>query len=81
MSIEGRGAWKGWEYVSANGLHMVVSKSHFFKNGDRTRPAVCGARMPELLDSAPGNDDCKRCKKALSVLERKHEATPFHLRY
>jgi len=55
------GRWAGWEYEVQDGLHMYVSKRHYFLNGsDR---AVCGVTPPPCgARSDEGNDPCMRCK-------------------
>jgi hypothetical protein len=52
--------WKGWEYETANGLHMYMSKRHVFVAGH----PVCGVRTPNpnLIDRGLGEYACHKCQ-------------------
>jgi hypothetical protein len=70
MGIEDRGSWKGWEYESANGLHMVMTKSHFFVDGET---ALCGVTIPQNVGVGAMDGECGRCRKSLDRLELQTE--------
>lgn len=54
-------SWKGWEYETSNGLHMVMSKRHIFKRGDSQ--TICGITPPRRVipNGGEGDGGCKRC--------------------
>jgi hypothetical protein len=63
------GNWKGWEYETANGLHIYQSKRHYFTKKDQ---AVCGIRPPSRIGAHTGEGDgiCKKCDNILRIIER-----------
>ena len=64
------GTWKGWEYETSNGLHMYVSKRHYFDRN--SGQAVCGARPPRHIGAHADEGDyaCRRCERIVDNLER-----------
>lgn len=75
MTIEEKGVWKGWEYESPNGLHMVMTKSHFFKEEEYglSQTALCGVSIPENVGVGAMDGECGRCRRSLDRLERLSE--------
>ncbi len=57
------GSWLGWEYETPNGLHMVISKRHYFLPADLT--AVCGRCPPVWLGASKNEGDyaCRVCER------------------
>ncbi len=54
--------WKGWEYESWDGLHMIMSKRHIFPA--YSNQAVCGVIAPKPGASvAEGDTPCKKCQR------------------
>ncbi len=64
-----RGTWKGWEYETSNGLHVYVSKRHYFIDVDR---AVCGIRPPKHIGAHKdvGEYACCKCDRIAGKMER-----------
>ena len=57
------GNWKGWEYETKDGLHVYMSKRHYFLDYEPT--AICGAIPPKGLKATTfeGDGVCKKCDK------------------
>jgi hypothetical protein len=54
--------WKGWEYETANGLHMKISKKHIFREGEDV--AVCGIKPEGVTPNCnEGDGGCRKCYK------------------
>jgi len=62
--------WKGWEYESQNGLHMIQSKRHIIIEN----LTACGKLVPmHLVNRDVGNDVCRKCQSAEERLEKDYE--------
>ena len=55
--------WKGWETLTANGLHVNASKQHLTCDNKTT---LCGKEIPVSfsgISSNYGEGDCRKCRK------------------
>jgi len=56
-----QGTWKGWEYTTPTGLHMIISKRHYFIGGNNQ--AVCGVVAPKFgTHKDEGEYACRKCE-------------------